>query len=254
MCDEQQLALVTGAGSGIGKEIATELALQGYCVVLTDRAPALVEQAVDEIKLQLESGGSMSNAGAVCGVVLDVTEHVQAQAVFEALPRLDVLVNNAGIFNVKPLVELSAADFRQMYEVNTVAIFALCQLAAQKMSAGARIINIASRSMLGAKEYIHYATSKAAVIGLTRSLALALAAQQITVNAVAPGVIETDMLKARSDTNLDALRALQPMKRLGQPGDIARAVAFFAQPDNQFITGQVLLVDGGRSLSSAAPY
>jgi 3-oxoacyl-[acyl-carrier protein] reductase len=102
--------------------------------------------------------------------------------------------------------------------------------------------------MLGARHYPHYVASKAAVVGLTRAMALEMAPQGITVNAVAPGVIETDMLKARSDTNLQGLRSLQPLGRLGTPADIARTVVFLAAPEADFITGQILLVDGGRSL------
>ena len=119
------------------------------------------------------------------------------------------------------------------------------------MQPGGAIVNIASRAMLGAKQYIHYAASKAAVAGFTRSLALELADRGITVNAVAPGVIETEMLRARSDTNLDALRSMQPGGTLGTPEDIAEAVGFLASDKARFVTGQVLLVDGGRSLGGS---
>jgi 3-oxoacyl-[acyl-carrier protein] reductase len=122
------------------------------------------------------------------------------------------------------------------------------------MREDAAIVNIASRAMLGARHYAHYVASKAAVGGLTRAMALELAERQIRVNAVAPGVIETDMLKARSDTNLDGLRAQQPSGRLGRPEDIAEAVAFLGSPVAGFITGQVLLVDGGRSLGGTTAF
>jgi 3-oxoacyl-[acyl-carrier protein] reductase len=107
---------------------------------------------------------------------------------------------------------------------------------------------LASRAALGARHYAHYVASKSAVVGLTRAMALELAPLGITVNAVSPGVIETGMLKSRSDTNLDALRTLQPLGRLGTPDDVARTIAFLADPAADFITGQVILVDGGRSL------
>jgi 3-oxoacyl-[acyl-carrier protein] reductase len=180
--------------------------------------------------------------------VLDVTDSGQAQTLIERLPGLSVLVNNAGIFDVKDFFALTEGDFERMYAVNTIPMFTLARLAAPRMGQGGRIVNLASRALLGARHYAHYVASKAAVAGLTRAMALELAPLGITVNAIAPGVIETDMLKGRSDTNLDALRALQPLGRLGTPADIARTVVFLAAPQADFITGQIFLVDGGRSL------
>ncbi len=235
-------ALVTGAASGIGLEIALQLARAGYTVHLADR----------------DGSTAQARAAALCaaghdaqGHALDITDEAAGRALLDALPPLSVLVNNAGIFDVKPFYDVQAQDFRRMYEVNTVAMFTLSRDAARRMPRGARIVNLASRAMLGSRHYVHYVASKAAVVGLTRAMALELAPQGITVNAVAPGVIETDMLKARSDTNLDGLRTLQPLGRLGTPGDIARSVVFLAAPEADFITGQVLLVDGGRSLGGA---
>lgn len=236
------IALVTGAGAGIGAAIAARLAADGYKVCIADRAAAAAEAAAGAIR----ASGHEAFAEA-----LDITDEAAQTALLERLGPLDVLVNNAGIFDVKDFFELTAEDFRRMYEINTVAMFTLSRRAAEHMAKGARIVNIASRAMLGARHYAHYVASKAAVVGLTRAMALDLAPRGISVNAVAPGVIETQMLKARSDTNLDGLRALQPLGRLGTPEDIARAVAFLAAADADFITGQVLLVDGGRSLGGA---
>ena len=236
-------ALVTGAASGIGLEIARQLGQAGYAVHLADRDGASAQARADELR---------ATGQAAMGHALDITDEGACRALLAQLPPLQVLVNNAGIFDVKDFFDVTAADFRRMYEVNTVAMFTLSRDAAQCMPRGSRIVNLASRAMLGARHYAHYVASKAAVVGLTRAMALELAPLGITVNAVAPGVIETDMLKARSDTNLDGLRSLQPLGRLGTTADIARSVVFLAAPEADFITGQVLLVDGGRSLGGVS--
>ncbi len=232
-------ALVTGAAVGIGLEIARQLAQVGHVVHLVDR---------DAVGVHTAAQALCHTGAAAMAHALDLTDESAVSSLVDGLPALSVLVNNAGIFEVKPFIDVDAADFRRMYEVNTVAMFTLSSNVARRMPRGGRIVNLASRAMLGARHYPHYVASKAAVVGLTRAMALELAPQGITVNAVAPGVIETDMLKARADTNLDELRALQPLGRLGTPADIARAVVFLAAPEADFITGQILLVDGGRSL------
>lgn len=235
-------SIVTGGGAGIGRAIALHLAQAGDNVIVADLDAVRAEETVALI----QNAGGRGRAA-----VLDVTDMVAADNLITSVGALRCLVNNAGVFNVKAFDTLTSEDFRSMYEVNVVAMFGLSQRAARAMPAGGAIVNIASRAMLGAAQYIHYATSKAAVSGFTRSLALELAQKQITVNAVAPGVIETEMLRARSDTNLDALRAMQPGGSLGAPEDIAAAVAFLASAQARFITGQVLLVDGGRSLGGS---
>ncbi len=235
-------ALVTGAAAGIGLAIAQQLSDAGYAVHLVDR---------DSERLHAETGRLQVSGKIAIAHTLDITDEQAVQALVDTLPPLTVLVNNAGIFEVKPFFDVRAQDFRRMYEVNTVAMFTFSRIAANRMPRGARIVNLASRAMLGARHYPHYVASKAAVVGLTRAMALELAPYGITVNAIAPGVIETDMLKARSDTNLQGLRDLQPLGRLGTPADIARSVVFLAAPEADFITGQVLLVDGGRSLGGA---
>jgi 3-oxoacyl-[acyl-carrier protein] reductase len=135
-----------------------------------------------------------------------------------------------------------------MYDINVVALFALSQAAATRMTAGAKIVNIASRAFLGAKNHAHYVASKAAVVGLTRAMAMELAARGVLVNAVAPGLVDTPLLQALTPERMAAQLALQPTGKAGRPQDIANAVAFLASPRMDFITGQVLLVDGGKSL------
>ena len=233
-------ALITGAASGIGLETARQLLQAGCTVHLADRDAQAVQRAAASL--------AATAPGQAQAHVLDVTDSDQAQTLIERLPGLSVLVNNAGIFDVKDFFALTENDFERMYAVNTIPMFTLARLAAPRMGQGGRIVNLSSRALLGARHYAHYVASKAAVAGLTRAMALELAPLGITVNAIAPGVIETDMLKGRSDTNLDALRALQPLGRLGTPADIARTVVFLAAPQADFITGQIFLVDGGRSL------
>lgn len=238
------VAIVTGAGSGIGRAIAHRLAAEGYAIIVADRAADPAEETVR----QLTESGYQARAE-----VLDITDGAAVQRLIEAADGLRVLVNNAGIFNVIEFDKLTADDFRRMYEVNMVAMFTLCQHAARRLPEGGRIINLASRAAFGARNYAHYVASKAAVAGFTKALSLELAARHITVNAIAPGVIETDMLLERPE-GLEAMRAQQPSGVLGKPEHIAHAAAFFASPLASFVTGQVLIVDGGRSVGGTAAF
>lgn len=240
----QQTAIVTGAGSGIGRAIALRLAKDGFSVIVADRA---FEGSAETVRL-LSEDGYMARF-----VLLDITNSVATQTLIDGAENLQVLVNNAGIFNTCAFDKLTADDFRSMYEVNLVAMFTLCQQAARVLPEGGRIVNLASRAAFGARNYAHYVASKAAVAGFTKALALELAEKQITVNAVAPGVIATDMLLERTE-GLEALQAQQPAGKLGAPEHIAHAVAFFVDPLAEFVTGQLLIVDGGRSVGGTASF
>lgn len=237
-------AIVTGAGSGIGRAIAHRLAKEGFAIIVVDRAA----DPADETARRLRTEGHEARAE-----VLDITDAAATQRLIDTAPNLRVLVNNAGIFDVKKFDQLTADDFRRMYEVNLIAMFTLCQQAARVLPEGGRIINLASRAAFGARNYAHYAASKAGVAGLTKALALELAAKQITVNAIAPGVIVTDMLLERPD-GIAELAAEQPTGKLGKPEHIAHAAAFFASPFAEYVTGQVLIVDGGRSVGGTAAF
>lgn len=237
-------AIVTGAGSGIGRAIARRLAEDGHAVIVADRS---ADGAAETVR-QLTEAGLTARAE-----VLDITDPAATQALIDGAENLAVLVNNAGIFNTRDFDALTPDDFRVMYEVNLVAMFTLCQQAARVLPEGGRIVNLASRAAFGARNYAHYVASKAGVAGFTKALALELAEQQITVNAVAPGVIATDMLLERAE-GLEGLRVQQPTGKLGAPEHIAHAVAFFADPRAEFVTGQVLIVDGGRSVGGTAAF
>lgn len=237
------VALVTGGARGIGRAIAERLCADGFAVVILDREREAGAACAAELTGQ---GHSVSFE------YVDLSDHESLGALVERLPVPDVLVNNAGVFDNKPLFEIKSSDFNRMMDVNVTALFLLSQAAAQRMTSGGRIVNIASRAYLGAKGHAHYVASKAAVVGLTRAMALELLPRGIMVNAVAPGGVETEMVARQSPEARAALLALQPTGALGKPADIANAVAFFASPKTDFIYGQVILVDGGKSLGGVA--
>ncbi len=242
MHQDARVAVVTGAGRGIGEAIAERLARDGMHVVLADNRDGAAQQAAAALSAQ-----GLSAAG----VTLDIRDREAVAAGLDALPRLDVLVNNAAVFTDRDFFDLTEDDFRAMYDVNVVGLFVAAQEAAKRMDRGARIINIGSRSYLGGRNHAHYIASKTAVAGLTRAMAIDLAPRGIYVNAVAPGVIETAMFHTVSAERRAELARLQLDGRFGQPSSIANAVAFFAAATTDFITGQILMVDGGKSLGGS---
>lgn len=238
---DRPVAVVTGAAGGIGRATADRLAADGLQVVMADRAADRLAAAAEELA---------ARGRAVAAAAVDITDAGAARALVAGLPRLDVLVNNAGVFDVIDFDALTEDDLRRAVEINTIPVLTLSQAAARRMPEGGRIINIASRAWLGGRRIAHYVASKAAVVGLTRAMALDLAPRGILVNAVAPGVIETAMLEAWDAPARAALAARQPVGRLGRPEEVAAAVAFLADPRTGFITGQTIVVDGGASVGT----
>jgi 3-oxoacyl-[acyl-carrier protein] reductase len=231
MTDRQETAIVTGAAKGIGRGIVERLVKDGYRVVALDR---LAE--VQTLGPEVESA------------VVDIRDRAAIAAFMDRFAPLDVIVNNAAITSTHRFEDLTEEHFRENFDVNTLGTFIVAQEGARRMRNGGRIVNIASRSFAGAPQLAHYIASKTAVVGLTRAMAIDLSPRDIRVNAVAPGVVDTDMLHYMTPERQQAMLGLQLLGRIGQPEDIARAVAFLASAENRYITGQVLIVDGGRSL------
>jgi 3-oxoacyl-[acyl-carrier protein] reductase len=233
------VAIVTGAGSGIGRAIAERLGADGFHVVVVDIAGPKAEETAQAIS----AAGASAEAAS-----LDLRDEGAVARLVAGLPRVDAVVNNAGLFDERKLLELTADDFRRHYELNLIAAFSMARAAIPRLQAGGKIVNIASRAFLGARNHAHYVASKAALVGLTRAMAMELAPNGILVNAVAPGLVDTPLLRALTPERMAAQLALQPTGKAGRPEDIANAVAFLAAPRTDFITGQVLMVDGGKSL------
>lgn len=240
-------ALVTGAGRGIGKAIALELAAKGAFVIVNyNGSKEAAEQTVAEIKA---AGGdaiayqcSVSDYEA-CGAMIT--------ALIKEYAHIDILVNNAGITRDGLLMKMSEEDFDAVINTNLKGCFNTIRHMSRyflKQRAG-KIINISSVSgILGNAGQANYSASKAGVIGLTKAVARELASRGINVNAVAPGFVETDMTDALSDSVKENLKSQIPLGKIGHPQDIAKAVAFLASTDANYITGQVLSVDGGMAI------
>lgn len=240
----EKVAVVTGAGRGIGKAIALKLAKEGASIVINYRksekeAKELVEEIIDK-------GG---RAEAVQGDVsfLEDAEKVIKFAV-EKFGRLDILVNNAGITRDTLLLRMKEEDFDKVLQVNLKGVFNCTKHASAIMlkQRSGRIINISSVvGLIGNAGQANYAAAKAGIIGFTKSIAKEIGARGITVNAIAPGFIATDMTEVLSDKVKEKLIENVPLRRLGSPEDVANLTAFIASDNASYITGQVINVDGG---------
>jgi len=236
-------ALVTGAARGIGYAIATRLAADGTRVALLDLDRAAVEAAAERL-----GGEAMAVAGDVTRTV-DVEGAVQA--VVGRWGRLDVLVNNAGITGRSfPIWELSDDDWAGVLAVDLTSVFLCCRAAVRAMlvQGSGRIVNIASiAGKEGNPTLVPYSSAKAGVIGLTKALAKEVATRGILVNAVAPAVIETELLQQMERSTVDLLVSKIPMGRVGRPAEVAALVAWLASEECSFSTGAVYDLSGGRA-------
>ena len=233
------VAFVTGAAQGIGMATAQRLARDGFRVVAMDRNAERLKGAV---------AAMVAQGLNVVASVLDICERASVVAALDAQLRVDVMVCAAGIYNDAKLLDLTEDAFRSMLEINVIGTFIPAQEAARRMRPGGRIVTISSRGALGGTRFAHYVASKAAVIGLTRAMAMELRERQIAVNSVAPGFTDTPMTRSAPAEMFAAWEQLEPGGKAATPDLIANAIAFFASPSTQFITGQTLFVDGGKSL------
>jgi len=242
---KKRIALVTGSRKGIGKAITQRLVEENYFVIAVD-----IEKNTE---IDIEKDFS---AEQLAFISIDISKENEVDSLFKTIMqkylRLDVLVNNAGIIADNMIWNMSAGDFDKVINVNLRGTWLMCQGAAKIMreQKSGRIVNIASRAWLGNRGQSNYSASKAGVVSLTRVLALELGKYNVLVNAVAPGLIDTPLTQKLDKDVLQKLIEAQPTKSMGKPDDIANIVAFLASEKTQFITGQTIYVDGGKSIGA----
>ena len=243
MSNQNKVAIVTGAKQGIGLGIAQDLAKAGYNIVISDINQVDCDNTANQIKVE---------GVQVIGIACDVSNKSQVDNLIsqtiQQLGRIDILINNAGIYPFKAFQEIQEEDWDKVLDVNLKGIFLTSQSVSKVMSEGGRIINISSiASIIGFQGLTHYCASKGGVNSLTRVLALELAAQNITVNAVLPGAIATPGAQMPEDNKQQTIANI-PLQRIGNPEDIANIVTFLASDKSSYITGQTFVVDGGWTL------
>lgn len=241
--EKQRVAIVTGASRGIGGAMARRLAWDGFAVVVNY---AQGRDEAEQVVAAIEAQG-----GRAVAVQADIGETSGVATLFDAAEQtfggVDVLVNNAGTMKLGALADVADADFDRQVALNLGGVFRGMREAARRLRDGGRIISFSS-SVVGLYQpgYGVYAATKAAVEAMTRILAKELGPRGITVNAVAPGPVETRFfLEGKSDEQVRAIKAMNPLKRLGQPEDIAGVVAFLASPEGGWVNGQVIRANGG---------
>lgn len=239
-----KVALVTGAARGIGRAIALKFAANGYDVIVNFNGS---EEKANEVASECIKLGSNAMVYK-CNVANFNDVEQMVKDIVEKYGKIDVLVNNAGITKDTLLLRMSEDDFDKVIDINLKGAFNCIKHVSKVMlkARSGKIINMSSVvGVSGNAGQINYSSSKAGVIGMTKSAAKELASRGITVNAIAPGYIETDMTNVLSDEVKEGIKKSIPLNRLGQPDDIANAVAFLASDDASYITGQVIHVCGG---------
>jgi 3-oxoacyl-(acyl-carrier-protein) reductase len=240
---DKKVALVTGSGRGIGKAIALMLAKEGADIVVNDMdSDSAAKTAEEIISIGRESLVSVAN------IAVRAEVESMFDAIKEKFSRLDILVNNAGITQDSLLVKMTEEQWDEVLAVNLKGVFNCTQFAAKMMSqqSAGKIVNLSSASgQMGNIGQVNYAASKAGVIGVTKTLAKELARFNINVNAVSPGFINTPMTEKVPDKVRDMIKSNIPLRRLGEPEDVAKAVKFLVTDDSDYITGQTIACNGG---------
>jgi 3-oxoacyl-[acyl-carrier protein] reductase len=242
---ENKIALVTGASRGIGREIARTLAREGAYVIINYRGS---KEKAEELAAEINADGETRAAIYGCDVADFEACEQMVRELIETYGHIDILVNNAGITRDGLVMKMGEDEFDSVLNTNLKGAFHTIRHLSRYMikQRSGSIINITSVSGIhGNAGQANYSASKAGVIGLTKSVAKELASRGITCNAVAPGMIETDMTEVLSDKVKEAMQERIPVKRIGKPNDVAEVVAFLVSEKASYITGQVITVDGG---------
>ncbi|GAB4203152.1 MAG: SDR family oxidoreductase [Bacteroidia bacterium] len=228
--------IVTGGSSGIGLAVVQRLIKEGYRVVVFDIAPPKdVSDNVEFISCDVSKEKDVTNA---------------FRQVIEKFSAIYGVVNNAGVICDKPIWKMSVEEFERVININLKGTWLMCRESAKVMKAQnyGRIVNVSSRAWLGNPGQTNYSASKAGIIGLSRALALELGKYNVSVNVVAPGLIDTALTRALPEEVFQKLIQLQPQKNIGKPEDVAQVITFLLNEQTQFINGQLLYIDGGRSI------
>lgn len=242
----RKIAIVTGAAKGIGQSISKNLIIDNYFVIVADIDSTDSEQIINNL-------GNKDSEFIKC----NISNHDDVKSLFKVVKQkygqIDVVVNNAGVIRDNMIWNMSKDDFDTVIDINLKGTWMMCQEAAKLMKEQkkGKIVNISSRAWLGNNRgQSNYAASKAGIVALTRVLALELGKYNVNVNAVAPGLIDTPLTQSLSDEVMQKLVDAQPTKKVGKPEDIANVVSFLISEKSNFITGQIIHVDGGRSIGS----
>lgn len=241
---ENKVALITGATRGIGKEIALELAANGFDIAVNYRSK---QDGMEELKKEVEKNNVRCEF-----VKADVANFEDCESMvketIEKFGKIDVLVNNAGITKDGLIMRMKKEDFDAVIDVNLTGTFNVTRNVIPHMlkQRSGRIINVSSVvGVAGNAGQTNYSASKAGIIGFTKSLAKEVASRNILVNAIAPGFIDTDMTSVLSDAVKEGINAQIPLKRMGSPKEVAKVVKFLSSEDSSYVTGQVINIDGG---------
>lgn len=242
-----KVALVTGAGRGIGRAIAVTLAKNGATVIVNYNGS---KESAEAVVAEIEQGGGIAEA-VQCNVADFASSGELVKKVLEKYMKVDILVNNAGVTRDNLIMRMSEEDYDAVLDTNLKGAFNMIRHLSRSMvrQRGGKIINISSVSgVLGNAGQSNYSASKAGLIGLTKSVARELASRGINVNAVAPGFIDTDMTRKMTEDAKKAMNSMIPLGKMGSAEDIADLVLFLAGEHSDYITGQVICVDGGMSM------